>query len=97
MPLPIMPKSKARISHNVVVEYAEIPSVHVYGVIGWRLVDDSITFSEEVAIQAAVKLNRYMKKHMKGIESLILADPSLDFDAIKDGLELAPDDLGVGW
>lgn len=93
MPTPIIPKSEARISHNVVVEYAEIPAVDVFGVVGWALIDGRITFSEEEAIEAAIQLNKVIKQNVKSVEDLLVADPNLDPRQVVDGLDLFPEDF----
>lgn len=93
MPTPIIPKSEARINHNVVVGYAEIPAVDVHGVVGWALIDGTITFSEELAIKAAIKLDKVIRKNMTEISQLLVADGSLDPKKVIDGLDLFPEDV----
>ena len=92
MPIGINAKSEARISHNIRVEYAEVPSIDVHGTIGWILVDGTVTFSETSAIDAAVKLNKLMKHNMNSVKDLIVACSSISVNDVADGLDLFPDE-----
>jgi hypothetical protein len=93
MPTPILPKSAARLSENIVIGYAEIPSIRVDGILGWRLVNDTVTFNRGSAISAAEQMNKFIKKNLKGASALIAADATVfeQVRTIKDGLNLFPD------
>jgi|TARA_B110000495_G_C22475779_1_gene294476 hypothetical protein len=87
MATPIIPKSEARTSHNIVVGLAEVPAVEVEGVIGWALVNGQITFSEEEAIEQANKVNRIIKRNANDTKDLLVKNNNIDIKNVKDGLE----------
>ena len=88
MSTPIIPKSEARASHNIIVGLAEVPAVNCAGMTGWALVSGRITFSEEEAIAEANKLNRIIKHNTNKIEDLLVPKNScIDITHIKDGHE----------
>ena len=93
MPTPTLPKSAARLSQNIIVGYAEVPAVSVQGVTGWRLVNKTVTFNKDIAINAAEQLNKFIKKNLKKTSALIVADATAfeQVRTIKDGLNLFPD------
>ena len=93
MPTPTLPKSAARLSQNIVVGYAEVPSISVEGVTGWRLINNTVTFNKDTAISAAEQMHKFIKKNMKGTSALIVADATIfeQVKSIKDGLNLFPD------
>ena len=76
LPIPTIPKSEARVSHNIVVEYAEVPAVEIEGIIGWSLVSGEVTFSEKEAISEAIKINAIIKRNMGAVNDLMASSSS---------------------
>jgi len=57
----IIAKSEMRRNDNITVGYGEVPAVEVEGVTGWGFPGGIVTFSEEVAISWAIKLDKEIR------------------------------------
>lgn len=71
----IIPKSKFRENANISVGYGEVPAVTLQSdfgeVHGWGLPGGEITFSEEVALAYATKLDQEIRSIMKSPKELL--------------------------
>ena len=66
----IIPKSEFRRNENISVGYGEVPAISVNGVTAWGLPGGEITFSEETALEWAIKLNKAIQANIRSVEDL---------------------------
>jgi hypothetical protein len=64
-------KSEMRRNDNIIIGYAEVQAVIVEGVLGWGFPGGGITFSEEIAIAWANKLNKEISRRMRSPNQLL--------------------------
>lgn len=68
----VIPKSVMRINHNISVGLGEVPAFEdESGIIAWGLPGGNITYSEEVALGWAIKLNATIKQSVKDVKDII--------------------------
>lgn len=53
----IIAKSEMRKNDNISIGYGELPAIEIGGVTGWGIPGGLVTFSEEVAISWAIKID----------------------------------------
>lgn len=68
----IIPKSVFRLNQNISVGYGEVPATVCpdSGIEGWGLPGGGITFSEAVALEWAIKIDREIRSTITNIKQL---------------------------
>jgi len=57
----IIAKSEMRKNDNIIIGYGELPAIEIGGVQGWGVPGGLVTFSEEIAISWAIKLDKQIR------------------------------------
>jgi|TARA_B110000037_G_scaffold84841_1_gene100680 hypothetical protein len=58
----IIAKSEMRKNDNIIIGYGELPAIEIGGVQGWGVPGGLVTFSEEIAISWAIKLDKQIRE-----------------------------------
>ena len=69
----VIPKSVMRINHNISVGYGEVPALRVNGLTAWGLPGGDITFSEEIALAWAEKIDKSIRANIRDVNQLMKA------------------------
>jgi hypothetical protein len=66
-------KSVMRKNDNISVGYGEVPAVEVFGIIGWGLPGGEVTYSEEIALGWAIKIDSEIRTRITNVTDLMTA------------------------
>jgi len=63
-------KSVMRNNDNISVGYGEVPAIKIHGITAWGLPGGDITYSEEIALGWAIKLDSKIRAQIKDVTEL---------------------------
>lgn len=64
-------KSVMRKNDNISVGYGEVPAIEIHGITAWGLPGGTVTYSEEIALGWAIKLDAEIRLRIKDVAELM--------------------------